>query len=127
MTKLPTAEEIKIQVAAEYGCENYEHDYEFGLGISKLMDPFEFMERVCESHTAAHTAALRSQIAQLDKDFCHCSAENSDLSSQIEGVRHDNDLLRERVKELQAKIASYESAIDGLKKVVDSLAKMKSL
>jgi hypothetical protein len=66
MTKLPTAEEIKIQVAAEYGCENYEHDYEFGLGISKLMDQFEFMERVCESHTAAHTAALRERVKELE-------------------------------------------------------------
>jgi hypothetical protein len=35
--------------------------------------------------------------------------------------------LRERVKELESKIASYESAIDGLKKVVDSLVKIKSL
>src|SRR5690606_3851533 len=65
MTKLPTVEETKIQVAAEYGCENYEHDYEFGLGISKLMDPFEFMERVCESHTAAHTAGLREENERL--------------------------------------------------------------
>jgi len=34
--------------------------------------------------------------------------------------------LRERVKELEAKIAAYESAIDGLKKVVDSLYNLKS-
>jgi hypothetical protein len=66
MTKLLTVEETKIQVAAEYGCENYEHDYEFGLGISKLMDPFEFMERVCESHTAAHTAELRERVKELE-------------------------------------------------------------
>lgn len=34
--------------------------------------------------------------------------------------------LRERLKQLEAKIASYESAIDGLKKVVDSLYNLKS-
>ena len=112
MTKLPTVEETKIQVAAEYGCENYEHDYEFGLGTSKLMDPFEFMERVCESHTAAHTAGLEAKY----KEAYWSAAKYAE-----ESVR-----LRKRVKELEAKIASYESAIEGLKKVVDSLYNLKS-
>lgn len=37
-----------------------------------------------------------------------------------------NAELRGKLKELEAKIASYESAIDGLKKVVDSLYNLKS-
>ena len=56
-----------------------------------------------ESHTQAHTEGLREQLMILDKDFCHLSAENSDLSSHIEVVRYNNKILRERVKELESR------------------------
>lgn len=80
--KLPTANEI---IDENLG----------GLELTMDDDMWKFYKdviRQCiESHTAAHTAALR-----------------------------------ERLKELEAKIASYESSIDGLKKVVDSLYNLKS-
>jgi hypothetical protein len=98
MTKLPTAEEIKIQVAAEYGCENYEHDYEFGLGISKLMDQFEFMERVCESHTAAHTAALREDLTQAHLAYFKKSRECT--------------ALQERIKEWESLMQEFVDRVD---------------
>ena len=71
---------------------------ESGEQLSDLLDEY------AESHTQAHTEGLREQLMILDKDFCHLSAENSDLSSQIEGVRCNNKILRERVKELEEAI-----------------------
>lgn len=88
------------------------------------------IEKHIESHTQAHTEglreenarfkkafadataeklALREELSKTDNDCSHLSAENSDLSSQIEGVRHDNKILRERVKELEEIIVGINS------------------
>lgn len=87
--------------------------------VDKYGKPQSEVLAAIESHTAAHTAALRDQIADLDR-------ENNNYRLVYDSVVKNRDELRERVKELEAKIASYESAIDGLKKVVDSLYKLRS-
>lgn len=46
------------------------------------------------------------QNAELDKMGEHLSAENSDLSSQIEGLKYDKERLRERVKELEGALTA---------------------
>lgn len=72
-------------------------------------------------------AAYESHIGVLRERVENLSGE---LILSEDTIKHQADRylrLLERTKELEAKIASYESAIDGLKKVVDSLAKMKSL
>lgn len=92
MSKLPTA------------AESYRKHrrYADNLPVSRRYSEYKVIIDSINYHTAAHAAALKEKIDHLDKDFCHCSAENSDLTSQLDGVRHDNKLLREIVKELEA-------------------------
>lgn len=52
------------------------------------------------------------QNVELDKMGEHLSAENSDLSSQIEGLKYDKERLRERVEELQSQLTKYRGALE---------------
>lgn len=123
--KLPTAEET---------LNKYHGDYRF----MAPEDRQELLDAI-ESHTTAHTAALRERVRKLQARLNASEEANSHLAAHqcdnwtptdhgdwLCTLKSDNASLRERLKQLEAKIASYESAIEGLKKVVDSLYNLKS-
>ena len=93
----PHAYVYGFKAGAQTILDNY-HDYRL-----QSMEKYKNMVSA-NVRLGAENQRLREQLMILDKDFCHLSAENSDLSSQIEGVRHDNKILRERVKELEEAI-----------------------
>lgn len=90
----------------------------YGVQEGTVRDIFSQGITFACTHTQAHTAALQERVKELeakltrlDKECEYLSAENTDLSYQIEGVRYDNKVLRERVTELENELKLSEDTI----------------
>lgn len=89
--KLPTAEETLQTI--------YERNHKTVIDARIIPNKFPSAYRetaiaAIESHTAAHTAGLRDQIADLER-------ENNNYRIVYDSVVKNRDELRERVKELE--------------------------
>lgn len=110
--KLPTAEETLRKHIDNSDPMNQPFDEMYVGETNAMIDAIE-------SHTAAHTAALQesvkeleAKLTRLDKECEYLSAENTDLSYRIEGIRYYNKVLRERMKELEAENTRYREALE---------------
>jgi peptidoglycan hydrolase CwlO-like protein len=73
-----------------------------------------------------YDAYFHEHVNEIDFAEGYALHALKDMVERLSERRKQVDGLKDRIKELEAKIASYESAIDGLKKVVDSLYNLKS-
>lgn len=61
---MKTLEEVKKEIALEYGRDDYRKDFEYGIGLNKFLSEFEFMDIVAKRYARQCCEDLRERIAE---------------------------------------------------------------
>lgn len=61
---MKTLEEVKNDIAHEYGSKDYRKDFEYGMGLNKFMDEWEFMDKVAKRYATEAIKSDRERVAE---------------------------------------------------------------